>query len=202
MSNNPYGAGGNPYEQPNSQQSQSNGSGRPAFVDPYQPIDRQPAYPPAVTRNELKQEREDFKEQRRIATSATGGRAEIGSMPMHSGASRTAAAVCLVLAAVMTLGHISVLALGVVAIFYGVAKTALVKKWSGNAFNFLLTYLVVATAVFVVFWVVDAMSGETLHEEVGNWVRYAFATILGVGAVVAAMSKYFRLPSLFRPLSS
>lgn len=214
MSNNPYdtgnnpygggpsGSGGKPYGQQNSQQNHGGGFGRPAFVDPYQPNDNQPVYPPAVTRNELAYEDQQAKEQRRAAASISGGGSSTGRMPLHPGGSRVAATICLILAALMTLGHISVLALGVVAIFYGVAKTELVKKWSGNAFNFLLTYIVLAVIVFLALGFVDVLSGGSLHETVGKWIRYLFSILFFVGAVGAASNKYFRLPSFFRPLYS
>src|SRR5699024_9592308 len=59
---NPYGGGPpspddrDPYGHGQGQPGPHTAPSRPAFVDPYQPTDRQPTYPPAVMLHELGQE--------------------------------------------------------------------------------------------------------------------------------------------------
>ena len=116
-------------------------------------------------------------------------------MPMHPGGSRAAAMICLLLAGLMTLGHMALLALGVVAIFYGVSKTELVKKWSGNAFNLLLSYVLLSVAIYLVLGLVDLIFDNSLQGMVGDWARYIFSAVFGLGAVFAALNKYFGFPT-------
>lgn len=185
MTNNPYDpnanayGGGNPYGQnpnpggPQSQQPTAS-TGVP-FVDPYQPRDRQPTYPPAVTRAEL----------------ATSG-VRSGSMavpvppgPVVNGGVK-GAVICLVAVAVLTLGSGAFIALIVAGITYlAAAKNPFTKEWAANAFNLLLTYLILA----IVFAILGDY-GATL----GFWVKCLFALAFGAGAVLAGQGRFFRYP--------
>ncbi|RKQ36780.1 hypothetical protein [Kocuria tytonis] len=120
-----------------------------------------------------------------------------------------AAAALLGITALFVLGHSWVVALIMTGVIYRVAKTDLVKRWSGNAFNLLLVYLVISIASGLVFGAVDlAMSSgrysseATLGEKVGDWIRYVTAIVFAVSAVAAYRHRYFRYPTLLHPLRS
>lgn len=190
MTNNPYDpnanayGGGSPYGQnPNPgggpQPQQPTAPSGPAFVDPYQPRDRQPTYPPAVRRAEL------------VAQGARSGSniltppAGLGQTAVSPTGGVKGAVVCLVTVALLTLGHAALLALLVAGLVYAASKDSFVKAWAANAFNLLLPYLILAFVFSVL--------GD-LGQTVGSWVRYLFAAAFGIGALLAGQGRFFRYP--------
>lgn len=201
---NPYSGGGpapagdESYGDQQGQPSPQGGPTRPAFVDPYQPRERQPSYPPAITRQELAQS----------PTSSSPAQGSQGSrgVPHISGNSSLAAKIgavaCLALTLLLLASHAALLALGVTAIFFAVCTSALPKTWAANAFNVIVLYLIQVIVLGIVLGLIDIFTDGTLRTTVGMWIRLGFILIFLASAVAAGFGKYFRIPLQIKLLPS
>lgn len=193
---NPYGGGPpspddrDPYGHGQGQPGPHTAPSRPAFVDPYQPSDRQPTYPPAVMLHELGQESTSSLS---AASPQQARRPSPASGPSTT-AARVGAVACLGLTFLMLVSHVGLLALGVTAVFFAVCSSALPKLWAANAFNVMLVYIAQVIVLGIVLGIVDMVTHGTLRVDVGGWIRIGFAVFFLISAVAAGFGKYFRMP--------
>lgn len=196
MTSNPYersgSAGSNPYGGPNFHNGGPQGNAQSPtaqrFIDPYQPEDHQPIYPPAVRRRDLA--RESHASSGRTSSTPLGATVRTSSSRMAG----LLPAVCMFLAAALVLDHGALLALGLGAILYAMGRAPFTKGWAANCINLVVLYFVLVAANFIILGIADAAGASHLRHTVGDLLRYAFSLVLAAGAVLALLGRMVRMP--------
>lgn len=191
-----YNKSGNPYGNQNHLQSDSPftspDAARDPFVDPYQPVDRQPKYAPAVTIAELQEV--NGKAREKSPKVSIGGKNRAKVRPDDS-RSVAAAVSCLAIVTVFQLGHVILLGLLVAGIYYAACKSQFAKAWAAASFNSVLTYCIWVIVRYIPLGILEFMGlpaeGKLLFATLPHFV-FLFALL--VATLSSLCGRFFRIP--------